>query len=335
MVTLNPKTKAAVVLTVLLAVCLFLVVAGSFLVGPHAYSHPGEGYMDPAGAIHITPNGDITGSGFNSSSTNIRRDGDIYTLTGNVTNWLIIEKSNIVFDGRGFSFNASHGLSLSKVSNVTVKDLDIQTHYIQIMLDNAQNSIIQNVTSSYRIILSYSDNNLISSCTGKIELEKSSGNTVKNCQAGEITLSQSNGNSILYNAISVQGPSLGLWKSSNNLVFGNTFSKFWWWISMTASSTNNKIVANDVWAGQIYQADELVGTNYIYHNNFYTFKWNQSATTNSANIWSSEGRGNYWGYSGPDMNHDGIGDSPYVIDRTNTDNYPLMAPVNIAAEPLP
>jgi hypothetical protein len=191
----------------------------------------------------------------------------------------------------------------------------------------------KNVTSSYLILLSYSDNNLINNCTGDPELENSDCNTIKHCATGEITLSHSNGNSLLYNTIWTQGPSLGLWQSSNNLIFGNNFQKFWWWISM--SGDNNKIIANDVWAGQIYLVDMLDGTNYIYHNNLYNFRWNQSATTNSANVWSSDGRGNYWGYSGTDMNHDGIGDYPYVIDKTNTDNYPLMAPVNIAAEPLP
>ena len=30
---------------------------------------------------------------------------------------------------------------------------------------------------------------------------------------------------------------------------------------MTGSSTNNKIVGNNVWAGQIYLTDKLVGTN--------------------------------------------------------------------------
>lgn len=158
-------------------------------------------------------------------------------------------------------------------------------------------AFLQNVTSSFRIQLSYSENNLISNCTSpNIELENSDGNTVRDSLTGKISLSRSNGNSLLYNTIWTQGPSLGLWQSSNNVIFGNTFEKFWWWISM--SGNNNKIVANNIWAGQIYLADKIAGTNYIYHNNFWNFKWDQSATTNSANVWSTNMQGNYWGSHG-------------------------------------
>ena len=65
-----------------------------------------------------------------------------------------IEKSNIVFDGNGFSFIGPQGLRLAKVSNVTVKDLNIETHYLRIILDQTKNSVVQNVTSNYEFILS-------------------------------------------------------------------------------------------------------------------------------------------------------------------------------------
>ncbi len=331
----NRKKLAAILITLVLIVCVLIVAALStmFL---HSYPHPGEGYVDPSSGIHIAPTGDITGVPFNF--TGIRHEGDVYTLTGNITAMVTIDKSNVVFDGGGFSLNGSQGLRLTKVSNVTVKDLNVETRYLRILLEQSRNCLIQNVSSNYFFDLTGSSNNVISncSCSGYMDLENSNSNTIKNCRVDKLSLVQSNDNEILYNTFWCQGPSLGFTSSSNNLVFGNNFEKFWWWINMGKGSTNNKMIANNVWAGQFYLEDELVGTNYIYHNNFYNFKWNQSATTNSANVWSSDGRGNYWAnFHTGDSNNDGIVDTPYTIDTTNKDEYPLTSPVDISAEPIP
>ena len=41
--------------------------------------------------------------------------------------------------------------------------------------------------------------------------------------------------------------------------------------------------------------------------------------------------GNYWNdYNGTDNNGDGIGETPYIINEDNQDNYPLMNPVDIS-----
>jgi len=328
MSTLKRKLTGILLLAVLLAVCTGFLIVQTLTVNSVPYH--GEGYADPASAIHIVQSGGIINVPANYSS--ITRDGNVYTLTSNVTRWVIIEKSNIVLDGDGFFFNGSHGLSLSDVSNVTVRNLNITTHYLDLLLEDASDCTIQNVISD--ILLRGSNQNLVFNCTCDIELEQSDENTVKNCVTGKLSLRQSNGNSFLYNTIWTQGVGIGFWQSSNNLVFGNTFEKFWWWISI--SGDDNKIVANNVWAGQIYTEDKLDGTNYIYYNNFFNFNWDQSADTNSASIWSSAGKGNYYGVPmGPDTNHDGVGDYPYVIDKTNTDEYPLMSPVDTAAEHLP
>jgi len=47
--------------------------------------------------------------------------------------------------------------------------------------------------------------------------------------------------------------------------------------------------------------------------------------TESTNFWDYDGEGNYWSdYNGTDDNQDGIGNTPYIIDENNTDNFPLM-----------
>jgi parallel beta-helix repeat protein len=226
-------------------------------------------------------------------------------------------------------------IALSSVKNVTIKDVDIIGTYFAISLQHAQNNTIQNVTGG-TINLWDSTNNIITQSTATIEFQDSSHNTIINCNTGGFQFSSSNYNSILNNNCSGSGRALYLADSSNNIFFGNTVTKFWWWISMYGDSSNNTIVGNNIQTRQLYLADNLVGINYIYHNNFIDLKWNKTTTTNSANVWSNNGEGNCWSdFNGTDANHDGISDTPYLIDTTNADSYPLMNPVKIANELLP
>lgn len=62
-------------------------------------------------------------------------------------------------------------------------------------------------------------------------------------------------------------------------------------------------------------------------NHFYIF------TRARISVWDSGSEGNYWSdYNGTDSDGDGIGDTPYIIDSNNVDNYPLMNPYWIPAD---
>ena len=129
---------------------------------------------------------------------------------------------------------------------------------------------------------------------------------------GDYPLARPSNNTIARNIVSNNKDGICLEYSSNNTLFGNTVTNnSEWGIHINTSSNNT-----------------------IYHNNFINTK--QVYSYDSINSWYDgyPSGGNYWSdyagvdlLSGPNQNEtgsDGIGDTPYVIDENNRDNYPLM-----------
>ena len=127
--------------------------------------------------IIISPDGSITGT------TAIVQDGDVYTLTANITNDVFVQRSNIIVDGAGFAIigkemdkpliDLTYGVgnpSTPQIYNVTIRNLmvvngSIQTNgggnntfynnYIDVIslrgstYNNITHCIIRNIEMSY------------------------------------------------------------------------------------------------------------------------------------------------------------------------------------------
>jgi parallel beta-helix repeat protein len=127
-------------------------------------------------------------------------------------------------------------------------------------------------------------------------------------------------------------------ESSNNNISRNVLSsnlRRFKGIELDDSSNNSLCeneIANNTYGIYLY----ISSNNSFFHNDFknntnqvYDDSWQNPSVLQSINVWDDgyPSGGNYWSdYSGTDANNDGIGDSPYVIDANNTDNYPLINP---------
>ncbi len=149
------------------------------------------------GTIYIRADGSVEGT------DKIQRNGDIYTLTGNISGGIQVQKSNIVLDGAGYTVQGNgdviwRGIDLSnnrgsdpsrpEISNVTVKDMRI------VNFDRG----IENVNTSNNTILG----NYIADCFTGINIGGSpnnvliKNNTIANNVNG-ISIAYSGGNQII------------------------------------------------------------------------------------------------------------------------------------------
>jgi parallel beta-helix repeat protein len=99
--------------------------------------------------VYIRADGSIEGT------DKIQRSGDIYTLTGDISGWIVVQKSYILLDGAGYSVQGNGtgvGIDLSnnrgsdpsrpKISNVTVKNVQIVNFDCGIEHVNTSNNTI-------------------------------------------------------------------------------------------------------------------------------------------------------------------------------------------------
>jgi parallel beta-helix repeat protein len=163
------------------------------------------------------------------------------------------------------------------------------------------------VTDNYKGISIVSSNNIVS------------GNNISNNHDG-IGLAEAYNNTVSGNIITGNSEN-GLWltgQAENNAIFENNITDNKKGIMMFQESSNNSIYLN----------------NFNNTINVYDQGVDSGNSLPSVNIWDNGTEGNYWSsYNGTDSNEDGIGDTPYIIDENNQDNYPLIEPVEIPEFP--
>ena len=189
-------------------------------------------------------------------------------------------------------------------TGITAENLSLQRNCEGVLVVCSTNSIIQNVTLSDMetyITLTSSENNLVQGnkiiCTRFIIPDFYG-----------IQLTRSNSNVIVDNIIrnylvAYRGIGFILDKSVNNSIIANNISKTIY--SMQMQYSNGSI---------------------IFHNNFQYIGNLPKLQDSFDNKFDNGYEGNYWSdYTGNDTNGDGIGETRYVIDGDNQDNYPLVS----------
>ena len=250
--------------------------------------------------IYIRANGNVEGT------NKIQRTVDVYTFTADIYGCIVVERDNVVLNGAGYTLKGDgneNGIALNGISNATIKSLTLSSFNIGIaVMGSDGNKILENtITDSFRgLDFTASENNTVSR------------NYIANNQDG-IAL-ENMYNNIFDNVIT---------DNSNVGIFLN-------------GAGYNSIVGNNITKNSRGILVHVCFNNVFYHNNF-VYNVVHLETDGSNDIWDNGGEGNYWhNYTGLDSDGDGVGDTPYVIDENNRDNYPLVEPIMVSeTEPFP
>lgn len=176
-----------------------------------------------------------------------------------------------------------------------------------------------------------------------------------------ILIAYTHASSIIQNKIENNWYGIYTYRSQGTMITGNNITKNLWSGVWLESSLNNTLLRNVVtgtgWFGVrlSYSSENIIAgnniirntndglslyrssNNFIYHNSFIE-NFHQVVSMYSRNFWDNgyPDGGNYWSdYEGTDSHsgsyqnetgYDWIGDTPYMIDENDQDDYPLMYP---------
>jgi parallel beta-helix repeat protein len=224
----------------------------------------------------------------NPSTAPIQHSENVYTFTDNIYAPIVVEKDNIIIDGAGYTLQGPY--------NGTQTDLWII-------------GIGSNQTSNNQTQIPW---------TVGIDMQSGSCNlTIKN--------------------LNIKNFSIGLYLwTQNNILTKNSISENL--VGILLSGNGNILTGNYIANNQegIFfggnQAENIPSNITLSDNGFDNNTRHLSGcvcinfnSTEATHTWDNGKIGNFWrDYNGADINKDGLGDTPYVIDVLNQDRYPLM-----------
>ena len=207
--------------------------------------------ISPVLLVYFTPEVQV----YAQNTVYIRADGSVepetapistldnvtYTLTGNISEPIVIERNNTIFDGAGYTVDGSgvgRGLNLNSVQNVTIKSARIEGFYYGVQLNFSsqitvtESNITMNAYDGVLIVQSsksnFSQNRISNNGNDGLKFLNSSSNniiaenTITLNNDDGIQLSDSPQNTISGNTIS-QNKDIGIYvlNSSTTIVIGN------------------------------------------------------------------------------------------------------------------
>ncbi|MFC1487705.1 nitrous oxide reductase family maturation protein NosD [Thermoproteota archaeon] len=194
-------------------------------------------------------------------------------------------------------------------------------------------------SSSHNII---AENHILNNVNGIRLLDNSSHNIIvdnnitEQIYDGILLRNYCDYNTIVGNLIINNRDGIGVWTTSDFIsIYGNIISSNNNAGILLSNLRNSSMVGNNITNNDIgiwlYTSSNIIE---FYHNNFINNTIQVDTFPDNGNAWDNGVQGNYWDdYIGVDNNDDGIGDTPYIIDENNQDNYPLMYPVDIGLIP--